>query len=179
VSTQPQVPARAQRLYGLWSKLSEAPMTEREFLAEILKALDRGVGAEADASAYRHLLVGAEAVIATRNGSGEVVYTKAPEFPSWPENGPGTAAYDAQLKEMAAREQGEFDRAAEEVRRNSPANRHREELVGLFRQLMREDPVVRNVLVALVREEFRQHSDQRELRERMRARLDGQQDGAA
>jgi hypothetical protein len=80
VSTQ-QIPARVQRLFSIYSKLGDDPMTEQEFLAAITRALDRGPGAEADVSAYRHLLVAAEAVRATRNGSGAIVYQKAAVSP--------------------------------------------------------------------------------------------------
>jgi hypothetical protein len=150
--TAQQVPQRAQRLYSLWRQLPDTPLTEEAFINAILKALDHGPGQEADASAYRHSLVGCEAVRAAANGSGEVVYQRMPEFPTWPENGPGTPAYDQQIREMAQEEQAAHDRAAAEVERNSPQNQARLELDAHIRQVVREDPVVRQVLVALVRE---------------------------
>jgi hypothetical protein len=106
-------------------------MTERELHAAILQVLDRPA-AEADASAYLLSLVGCGAVVAS-NGSGEVVYTRASEFPTWPEAvGPGSPSYDARLAEMSAREQEDHDRVAREVERNAPQNRQREGLVRLI-----------------------------------------------
>jgi hypothetical protein len=156
VTTQ-QIPQRAARLYAIWGKLPDTPLSEDELHAAILKALNRsGPGHEADCSAFRHLLVGCEAVAATRDAAGEVTYQKAPEFPTWPENGPGTASYDAHLRELAEEEQAVHDRAAAEVLGNSPQNRQRQELDAHIRQVVRE--VIRVELPLLVR----QHIDQAE-----------------
>jgi hypothetical protein len=127
-----QVPARAQRLYSLWRKLSDAPMTEAKFHAAILSALDRGPGSEADASAFAFLLTSSAAVTVGRGDDGQPSYLRAPEFPEHPPNGPGTAALDRQLAEIAAEEQRQHDRVAEEVVRNSPQQRQRAELIALI-----------------------------------------------
>jgi hypothetical protein len=128
-----QVPARAQRLFAIWRALPSDPLTERALEAAILKLLDRP-GADADASAYRHMLTGSGAVRATRNGSGGVVYTRSKSFPEWPDNdvGPGSPSYDAHLAEIAQREQEDHDRVAAEVERNAPQNLQRAELVRLI-----------------------------------------------
>src|SRR5262249_11817152 len=129
---------RAQRLYAIWGKLPDTPLTEADFLTAILRALDRGPGHEADASALAYLLTSSEAVRASRNGSGELVYTKAETFPSWPEYTIGTPTYDTQPRELAEEQQRQFDREAEEAFRNSPQNRQREEMVALVRQVANE-----------------------------------------
>jgi hypothetical protein len=172
-----QIPARAQRLYALWGKLPDHPLTESEFLAAIARALDRGPGAEADVSAFRHALCGSQAVIATRNGDGGITYQKAPEFPTWPENGPGSPAYDAQLRELAEEEQRQHDRVAAEALRNSPQNQQREELDAHIRQVVREElrEAIRAELPVLIRSQI----NQAEVRERMRARLSKTDDTTA
>jgi len=164
-----QVPARAGRLHELWRRLPTDPLTERELEAALVRLLDRPA-AEADASAYMEMLLTAEAVKATGQ-QGRVVYVRSKEFPVFEEQtGPGSASYDAELRQMAAREQEQHDRNAEEVRRNSPANRQREELVALVNSLidqrlgeLRAEPPV--VL------QQRHHRDQELLRQRMRERL--------
>jgi hypothetical protein len=138
VSAQ-QVPARAQRLFSIWSRLSADPMSEDEFLAAITRALDRGPGAEADVSAFRHSLVGCGSVTARRGEDGSLSYEKAETFPTWPENnGPGSASYDQQTAELAAEQERQFDRAAAEVERNAPQNRQREELDAHIRKVVDE-----------------------------------------
>jgi hypothetical protein len=77
-------------------------------------------------------------VIATPDEAGVIRYRKSESFPTWPENGPGTAAFDQQNKEMAEEEERQRDRADAEVLRNSPQNRQREELVALIRQVADE-----------------------------------------
>jgi hypothetical protein len=129
VSTQ--VPPRAQRLFALWSRLPGDAMSEAELDAAILRMLE-GPGRQADASAYRTSLVLSGAMTARRFDDGTLRFKKAAEFPTWPANGPGTAAYDAQLRELAAEEERQRNRADEEVRRNSPQNREREALVALI-----------------------------------------------
>jgi hypothetical protein len=62
-------------------------------------------------------------------------FHKADRFPEWPEPaGPGTQAFDQATREMAARQQEEFDRADAEVLRNSPQNEQRTALIALIDQ---------------------------------------------
>lgn len=137
MSTQ-QVPARAQRLHWLWSRLGADPMSEDAFIEAIMTALDRGVGAEADASAWRHQLVGSGAFIATQDPDGRITYRKAETFPTLPPVGPGTPAFDQQSAELAAEEQAAHDRDTEEAWRNSPQRRQAEELDAHIRQVANE-----------------------------------------
>ena len=121
------VPQRAQRLYAVWSALPDGPLTERQLEEAILRILHRP-GAQADASAYLAMLTDSRAVVAT-NGT----FQKATEFPKVPEPaGPGTQEYDRQTALMAARQEEEFDRSAEEAFRNSPQNTARIELIALI-----------------------------------------------
>jgi hypothetical protein len=127
-----RVPARAQRLFAIWRQLDAAPMTEAKFHAAILAALDRGPGSEADASAFAFLLTSSEAVTVSRGDDGQPSYLRAPDFPEHPPNGPGTDAFDRQLREASEREQEEHDRVAAEVQRNAPQSRERAALVALI-----------------------------------------------
>jgi hypothetical protein len=137
VSTQQRIPQRAARLYSLWQRLPDCPLTERQLEQAILRVLDRP-GAEADASALRHMLCGSHAVIASRDESGVTHYRKAPEFPVWPDNGPGSPSYDEHLRELAQQETEQHDRVAAEVERNSPQIRQRQELDAHIRQMAGE-----------------------------------------
>jgi hypothetical protein len=131
------IPHRAARLHQLWQRLPAHPLSERQLEEAILHWLDRP-GAQADAAAYRHMLCGSQAVIATTNGNGGITYQKAPEFPVWPDNGPGSDAYNRQLAEMAQHEQEQHDRVSAEVERNAPQNRQREELDARIREVSGE-----------------------------------------
>jgi hypothetical protein len=167
-----QVPPRAQRLYALWTRLPDTPLTEAALESEILRLLD-GTGREADASALKHLLCGAQAVICTRDESG-VRFTKADEFPIWEhDTGPGSRSWDEHLRELSEQQQADDDRVAAEVAANAPQNRQRAELDAHVRAVVGEVidariDELRRQLPMLVR----QHIDQTELRARIEARFD-------
>jgi hypothetical protein len=175
VSTQ-QIPARAQRLYALWSRLPSDAMTEAKFHAAILAALDRGPGSEADASAFVFLLTSSEAVTVSRGDDGQPSYLRAPAFPDHPPNGPGTLAFDRQLADLAREEQEQHDRVAAEVEANAPINRQREQLDAHVRSVVRQElpralrEAVRAELPALMREQTQQAEAQGRLRGRAEGR---------
>jgi hypothetical protein len=185
VSTQ-QVPQRAARLHQLWSRLPDSPLTEDELEAAILKVLDRP-GAEADASAYKSMLLHAQAVVTTRDEDSVIRCRRSESFPTWDEEvGPGSAAWDWQLDELAEEEKRQHDATAEEALKNSPQSRQRIELDQHIRQVLREDEGARAVLIALVGAEvrrvlpglIREQIRSAELRGQMRERI-GQTDATA
>jgi hypothetical protein len=112
-------------------------MTESALEEAVLQMLD-GPGRQADASAYRTSLVLSGAVMARRGDDGTLRFKKAAEFPTWPENGPGSAAFDQQNREMAEEQERQHDLAAAEALRNSPQNRQREEWDAHIRQVADE-----------------------------------------
>jgi hypothetical protein len=169
-----QVPARAQRLYSIWQRLPADPMTERQLEEAILGLLD-GPAREADASAYMSTLRHAQAVIATRNGDGGIVFRKAAEFPTWPEAvGPGSRAYDEQTAELADAQKVRLDAVDEEAWRHSPQARQRSELLAFIHEAVGQAiderfDRLRRELPGLVR----RHLDEVAVRARVQAVLDG------
>jgi hypothetical protein len=149
-------------------------LSERQFEAAILSAIGRGVGAEADASALRELLVGAQAVTATRSEAGAVVYSKVEEFPTWDnEVGPGSAAFDRQLAEMSAREQADHDRVAADIEKRAPQNLQRQELDAHIRQVVDERIAARiDARIRELRAELRTEQRREVAEARLRATVD-------
>jgi hypothetical protein len=127
-----QVPARAQRIYAVWSKLDDAPLNEVEFLAAILRALKRGPGAEADVSAMKFLLTSSGAVTVGSDEFGATTYRRSASFPEHPRNDIGSAAYDQQNRELAQEQEAQHDRDAEAAFKGSPQARQRAELLALI-----------------------------------------------
>jgi hypothetical protein len=168
-----QVPQRAQRLYSIWSRLPDAPLTEREFEEAILKLLD-GPAREADATAFMSTLRHAEAMIASQGEDGVLRFHKAPEFPTWDHDvGPGSASWDEHLRELAERERVQYDAAGEEAWQASPQRRQREETATFVRSVVNEVIDERiNELRAQLPMLVRRHIDAQTVRARVERALD-------
>jgi hypothetical protein len=132
VSTPQTIPPRAQRLHAVWQKLPATPMTESEFHAAITAALDRGVGAEADTTAFAFLLTSSDAVKVRGLDDGTLRYSASDTFPQHARNDVGSAAFDAQTRELAQEQEAQHDRDAEAAFASSPQRRQREELLALI-----------------------------------------------
>jgi hypothetical protein len=183
LSTQQQIPARAQRLHQLWRALPGDSMTEGELRSAILGALNRpGAGHEADVDAWSFLLTSSGSVTVRRGEDGQPSYVRAPVFPEHEPCGPGSEAFDRQTAELAEEEERRLDLVSEEAFTNSPQHRQQVELRQHVRALIREElpqmlgDAIRAELPALLRVEapvlLRRHIDEAALRERVRAVLD-------
>jgi hypothetical protein len=159
-SVTAQVPARAQHLYAVWQKLPAEPMAQPEFDQSILRAMGRsGPGHEANVDALRFLLTSSDAVKVRRFEDGVLRYKRSDRFPEHPPTGPGTAAWDQQNREQAAREREDADRASAAVERNAPQLRQRQEWDQHFRALALE--VFRAEMPQMLRQHDREVEQQR------------------
>jgi hypothetical protein len=125
--------ARPNPLRRLWARLPTGPLEERELDDQILLITGR-VGDYAWAGAMRSALVSARAVTATRREDGRLEYMRG-EWTGWPENGPGSPGFNAELARRAAEHEAMLrldDEARERELANSPAGRQRQDILDLI-----------------------------------------------
>src|ERR1700683_1696945 len=124
--------SQAHYLRRIWAQLPVEALEERAFERAILKG---GGGYEHDhagASAIRIGLTLAEAVTVRADDNGRRLYQRADEFPEWPDNGPGSEAFNRQLAAGARIEHEMLDSARRSAFEGSPVKRERDELVALI-----------------------------------------------
>lgn len=133
---------QGRRLFQLWRKLPDGPMTEDALDVAIIRAAGLYELDTAGAHAYRSSLLnvrqpdGSErALIARRGEDGALLYEKGTVFPLLEDGGPGSARFNAQLARQAEEEeelQREEDRAIRDNMASSPFGVHRRELLALI-----------------------------------------------
>jgi hypothetical protein len=124
----------AQRAYlmRIWSALPTGPLGEEELNSSILQAAGIYEGDNAAASALRSSLLLAQALTSRIGESGERQYVRSAEFPDWPDNGPGTDAFNSQIEAAAAAEREMVEAASRVLYEGSPIARERQEMLALI-----------------------------------------------
>jgi hypothetical protein len=160
-----KIPPAGRRLFRIWQGLPEGPLSESEMNAAIIKAANLYEGDSAGAQALRTSLLFAE-VVTARGGE----YQRATEFPVWPDNSPGSPAFNAQLARVSEREHEEHaerDRAVQAALENGPFGQQRRETIALIRETVEE--MFEEKVAELLRGLDREHVE--ELRERFRRKV--------
>lgn len=128
------VMGRANPLKRLWVRLPAGPLEERELDEQILLITGHSEGDFAWAGAMRAALVTARAVTVRRTDAGRLEYVRG-EWTDWPENGPGSPGFNAELARRAAEHEAMLKREDEARARelaDSPAGRQRQEILDLI-----------------------------------------------
>jgi hypothetical protein len=133
-STEEQLSPEGKALHRLWSALpTSTRLSEPEIELLVCRAAQHPEGDHAWSAAMLSSLVVSGAVVASQNGAG-VSYQRAAEFPVWPDNGPGSPAFNRQLAEEAEAEHELHDRELAAMNANGPVGVQRREITALIDQ---------------------------------------------
>jgi hypothetical protein len=123
---------QARAVMRLWQRLPREPVNERRLDAAILQVTASYEHDYAKAAALRASLLSSGAITMLRHGNRpeERMYQRVAELPEWPvDNGPGSAAFNADLARRHALHEEELrrqdaERAAEAQRAINPIYAH-------------------------------------------------------
>ena len=136
MTTATATAGRANWLKRIWNRLPNDEWLTEPAFDELLIEATNSPGDYAFASAVRTTLVNARAVEVRQRGGREYEYRRG-EWTDWPENGPGSEAYNAELQRQH-REHEEIMRQRDELQRqrlaDSPLGVQRRQILELIDQ---------------------------------------------
>lgn len=131
-TSQPIAPARGKWLKGVWARIPDRPFAERELDERILELTGAYAGDYAYAAAVRGSLVAAQAVSVRQGDGGKLEYRRAVKWIEWPDNGPGSEGWNAEMRRRHEADMRMLERERELAWETSDAKREQDRLIALI-----------------------------------------------